>query len=90
MKPIYIPLMLLLGLLQYQLWWADGGLSEISVMKSTLSSEQARYQAVTKQNQDLVREIASLKKSDEEIESIARYDHNLIKEGETFYQIIEH
>ncbi len=89
MKPIYVVLIILLGLLQYQLWWADGSVRELQELKSTLAMETDRYQRGKEYNQQLFQTIHALKNNPQEIETRARFDNDMIIEGESYYQIIE-
>ena len=89
MKPIYAVLILLLGFLQYQLWWAEGGVLELNELKSTLAREKSNLAMMQDHNQQLLKNIHSLKNNNAEIEARARYEHNMIKNDETFYQIVE-
>ena len=89
MKPIYIALIIVLAMLQYQLWWGDGSIQELRTLKSNLSMEQARNEAARAHNYKLMKQIKNLKTDTSEVESIARQEHNMIKKGETYFQIVE-
>jgi cell division protein FtsB len=89
MKPIYVALIIVLAVLQYQLWWGDSSIHELKSLKSNLSMEQARNDAARAHNYKLMKQIKHLKTNRSEVESIARYEHNMIKKGETYFQIVE-
>lgn len=89
MKPIYVVLIILLAVLQYQLWWADGGVQDLNALHQNLSDEKQRYQQSLEQNNELIAQIQSLKHNQAEVEAQAREEHNMVKEGEDFIQVVE-
>ncbi len=89
MKSIYVALVILLAVLQYQLWWADGSVRELNQLKSNLSIEQASYKDKTARNYALIKQIHQLKTNDTAVEEIARHENNMVKDGETYFQIVE-
>lgn len=89
MKPIYFILVGLFVALQSQLWFGEGNIQELTDLKATLTMQQARYAVAKTRNQRQLAQIRSLKTDHEEIEARARFEHNMVKQGETFYQIVE-
>lgn len=89
MKPIYVLLIAILCVLQYQLWWAEGSVRDLHELKSTLSMDRSRLQMTKAQNNLLSKQIAALRDESPAIESRARYEHNMIKSNETYYQLVE-
>lgn len=81
-------LALLIGL-QFRLWVGDGSLSEVAGLKHQLADQQAELDQLKARNELLRDEIAELKKGLEAVEARARGELGMIKDGETFYQIIE-
>ncbi len=84
--------MLLIALListQYALWFGDKNVFDWYNLNA--SAEQTRLKNLkhTERNQRLLAEVVDLKSGGETVETIARSEFGLIKEGETFYQIIE-
>lgn len=89
MKLIMTMLFGLFGLLQYALWFSDGGvLSAYRLQKSVKMHQQHRQQLVAR-NQLLLADIEGLKNGEEMVESHARYDLGMIRRGEVFYQIVQ-
>jgi len=89
LRPVNI---LLLGLLvgtQYALWFGDKNVFDLHQLRQ--SAEQTRQQnlELAERNQHLLSEVVDLKGGGETVETIARSDLGFIKNGETFYQIIE-
>ena len=75
--------------LQYRLWVGEGSLAEVAGLKNQLADQQAELETLKARNQELRDEIDELKKGLAAVEARARGELGMIKEGETFYQIIE-
>jgi len=89
MKLITILMVLLLLLLQYRLWTGNGSLVEVSLLKDEIEKIKSENQRLKERNLSLTAEVFNLKQGNEAIEEIARSEMGMIKDGETFYQIIE-
>ena len=79
----------LLMLLQYRLWFAEGGLAEASRLREQLAQAEAENEALTARNDALAREVMALQNGMEAVEKSARENLGLIKEGEVYYQFVE-
>jgi cell division protein FtsB len=79
----------LLGLFQYQLWFGEGGLSQKAELESKVEKQLAQNKQLEARNQKLISAVAGLKDGSEGIEERARHDLGMIREGETFYMVIE-
>lgn len=79
----------LLMLLQYRLWFAEGGLAEASRLREQLAQAEAENAALTARNEALAREVMALQNGMEAVEKSARENLGLIKEGEVYYQFVE-
>ena len=79
----------LLLLLQYRLWFAEGGLAEANRLAMQLEEAEAENAALSDRNATLTRELMALKSGDDAVEKNARENLGLIKEGEVYYQFIE-
>ena len=89
MKIFIAILLALLLVLQYRLWFARGNLLEVRNFE-TIKQEQAEENLrLQERNQALAAEVQDLKQGMEAIEEKARSEMGMIKEGETFYQIVE-
>ncbi len=82
-------LLVLLLMLQYRLWVGDGSLAEVWDLYQQVEAQRDENQSLRERNQALEAEVQDLKQGLEAIEERAREELGMIKEGETFYQIIE-
>lgn len=89
MKLIIATLIILLGVLQYKLWFATGGLLEVYILKHQVSEQTNQNVQVEEKNAQLRAEVEDLKAGQDAIEEHARKDLGMIKDNEVFYQLIE-
>jgi|TARA_B100000427_G_scaffold327983_1_gene340029 cell division protein FtsB len=89
MKFLTFIMIVLLILLQYRLWNGTGSLSEVNVLKKEIQKIKSENEILKERNLSLTEEVVDLKERDEAIEEIARSEMGMIKDGETFYQIID-
>ncbi|HHJ15297.1 MAG TPA: cell division protein FtsB [Gammaproteobacteria bacterium] len=82
-------LVVLLVLLQYRLWVGDGSLAEVWDLYQQVELQRAENGRLRERNQALEAEVKDLKQGLEAIEERAREELGMIRDGETFYQIIE-
>lgn len=88
MKPIVIALSALFLLLQYQLWFSQGGIVSVHKLHYVVNHQQEANANLTLRNATLAAEVTDLKKGNEAIAERARDDLGMVKQGETFYQIV--
>ena len=79
----------LLLLLQYRLWFAEGGRAEANRLASQLEEAEAENATLSHRNAALTRELMALKSGNEAVEKNARENLGLVKEGEVYYQFIK-
>jgi len=79
----------LLLLLQYRLWFSEGGLAEANRLASQLEEAEAENETLSDRNATLTRELMALQNGNDAVEKNARENLGLIKEGEVYYQFIE-
>lgn len=89
MKAITGILLLILVLLQWRLWVGDGGVQELTQLEQELAAQKLENEALQQRNQMLENEILDLKNGEEAVEERARSDLGMIREGETFYMVID-
>ncbi len=89
MRWLMFGLLGLLLLLQYRLWFAEGGLAEANRLASQLEEAEAENATLSDRNAILTRELLALRSGDEAVEKNARENLGLIKQGEVYYQFIE-
>ncbi len=75
--------------LQYQLWLKPDGIRDMLVLKKGLAKQTIENEKLKKRNEELLAQIQQLQTNQEATESRARGELNMVKKGETFYQIIE-
>lgn len=88
MKWLNGALLLLVVVAMYLLWFGNGGRIELKEKQAILADRTAEIEELKKRNQKLQAEVDSLKNGLEAIEERARTELGMIKEGETFIQII--
>lgn len=86
LKGIITFLVLLVIVLQYRLWFGDGGIRDVQNLREELQRETEFTQALKDRNQTLEAEVQDLKQRLGALEERARTDLGMIREGETFYQ----
>ena len=89
MKFIVILLMLMLAYLQYRLWIDDGNLFDVMQLSSEVDAQRDKNIRLGERNDALDAEVRDLQQGLDAIEEHAREDLGMVKDGETFYQIVE-
>jgi cell division protein FtsB len=82
-------LLVLLLLLQAKLWFGDGGIHDLRQLEQTVKTQLDDNGRLEERNQALMAEVEDLKEGQAAIEERARTDLGMIREDETFYQVIE-
>ena len=88
MKWFNSALILLISVALYLLWLGNGGRMELQEKQLILEEKSTEIETLKKRNQQLQAEVESLKNGLDAIEERARTELGMIKEGETFIQII--
>ena len=88
MKILIVLLVILLGTLQYELWFSRNSIPHYMALKKTVALQQKDNLTIMQQNKALDLHIKSLKTGQEAVEEHARNDLGMIRQGETFYQTI--
>ena len=89
MKFITLLLVLLLLIIQINIWLNRDGYSSIVEIKELIQNQQKENDEMLSRNCQLKEEIKDLKDGFSAIEEKAREDIGMIKEGEEFYLITE-
>jgi len=89
MRKLLVALLLLLIFLQYRLWFGDGSLQEVWELHREVEAQREENLHLRERNAALEAEVLDLKQGLDAIEEHAREDLGMIKQGETFYQIVE-
>lgn len=82
-------LVIVLLFLQYRLWFGDGSLSEVIQLSDELKQQQKRLDELEKRNRVLEAQVIDLQNGLDAFEEKARHDLGMIRENETFVQIVE-
>jgi len=80
--------LIILGL-QLRLWSGAGSLAEISRLNDSIAEQENENAVLQSRNNELLREVEELKTGTDAIEEMAREELGLIKDGETFYMILD-
>jgi cell division protein FtsB len=79
----------LLLLLQYSLWFGNGGLLRVWQLNQSVAAQKAENTKLKERNEALEAEVRDLKQGLEAIEGRARTDLGMIKKDETFFQVVD-
>ena len=89
MKWIVVIMLVFLVGLQYRLWVGDGSLAEKSRLAREIALQESENVALRERNRQLAVDVLELKTGLDGIEERARYDLGMVKEGETFFMIVD-
>lgn len=82
-------LAVVLVVLQYRLWVGEGSIAEVTDLQHRIKRQRAEITQLQERNNLLALEVQELKSGMEIIEERARSEMGMIKEGETFYMVVE-
>jgi len=88
-KILILALLVVLAGLQSRLWLGEGSFAHVNTLQAKVSRKVAENSVKVQRNKILRAEIIELKRGLESIEEKARSEFGLIKEGETFFLLIE-
>ncbi len=71
------------------MWVGDGSVAQINEYQARLETVKEKVKEKKERNEALYAEIEDLRKGQEAIEERARDELGMIKENETFFQVIE-
>lgn len=86
---VFALLLLALLALQYRLWVGEGSLAEVAMLKRQLVQQRTELRDLQERNATLQAEVDDLKQGLAAIEARARSELGLIREGETYFQLLE-
>ncbi len=89
MRWVILLLVVLLLALQYRIWVGEGSFAEVWDLYQQVEMQREENQQLRERNQALEAEVKDLKQGLGAIEERAREELGMVKEDETFYQIIE-
>jgi cell division protein FtsB len=82
-------LMLLLLVLQAQLWFGRGSLPEVSSMRAQLDAMQAQNAASRLRNAQIASEVRDLEEGLDMVDELARMELGMVKPNEIFVQMAQ-
>jgi cell division protein FtsB len=89
MKTLVVALVILAALLQYRLWFGDGGFVEVWNLHRAVEEQQQENAVLSERNKALEAEVKDLKQGLDAIEERARSELGMVKKDETFFQTVE-
>lgn len=89
MRTVIAGLAMLLGLVQYHLWFGDGSLPEVWRLERTIAEQRVANEQLRQRNAALAANVRDLKDGRGAIEERARRELGMIGEDEVFYQVVE-
>jgi cell division protein FtsB len=88
MRLVVLVLAALLLLIQWPLWFGKGRWLRVAELQRQLESQRASNGQLTARNDALVAEVASLRAGREAIEERARFQLNMVRGDEVFFQVV--
>ena len=88
MRLLALAMALLLIAIQWPLWFGKGGWLRAWELERQLVAQRGVNGVLKARNAELAAEVASLREGGEAIEERARHELNMLREGETFFQIV--
>lgn len=88
MRTVYSILFALFVILQYDLWFGEGSQVDAWRLQQSIDAQQQENLRLQERNQALAAEVADLKNGRAAIEERARSELGMIKQGETFVQVV--
>jgi cell division protein FtsB len=89
MKLAIFGIIILSVLLQYRLWFSNGGVLDVYRLKQAIEEQSAENRQLQTRNAALEAEVLDLKQGLDAIEERARRELGMIKRGETFFQLVK-
>ncbi|MEO0436217.1 MAG: cell division protein FtsB [Pseudomonadota bacterium] len=89
MRWVIVVLLLVIGYLQYRLWWGEGGRLELLRLEQRVVDYERANDQLRQRNEELARQIMDLKEGSTVLEQRAREELGLTGENEVFYHIIQ-
>jgi cell division protein FtsB len=89
MRVLIAVLIILLLVLQYRLWFGEGSVYDAVQLRKQVEEQRVMNQKLEERNKILLAEIHDLKSGRQSIEEHARNDLGMVKNNETFYQVVK-
>ena len=89
MRYLNLFLIVILAVLQYDLWAGEGSMTSAWHLRDTIKQQHEKNAGLKARNDALAAEVKDLKSGLSAIEARARDDLGMIKKGETFIQTVD-
>lgn len=73
----------------YRAWFSDVGYFALAKMEARVAQQKTATQAIASENEELMHEVIGLQHTLLAVESRARTDLGMIKEGESFFLVVD-
>lgn len=88
MRTVILLLLVILILLQFKLWFGEGGFRDVARLQQRVESQRQQNDDLLQRNEKLQAEVEDLRERLDAVEERARYELGLIKPNEKFYQVV--
>ncbi|NLS12831.1 cell division protein FtsB [Vibrio sp. SM6] len=88
MRLFLLFLLSLLSWLQYTLWFGKNGINDYWSLEQDIVAQQQVNAKLQSRNDEMYAEIDDLRQGLDAIEERARHELGMVKEGETFYRML--
>ena len=88
MRVVTLILFGLLILLQFKLWFGEGGFTEVARLEARVEGQQQQNDDLPQRNAELQAEVEDLRERLDAVEERARSELGMIKPAEKFYQVV--
>lgn len=89
MRYLIALLIVLIALLQYKLWFQDGGIKQAARLQHEIAQQTLNNNQLAAQNRQLQAEIKDLKHGQEAVEERARSELGMVKANEEYIQVVQ-
>ena len=89
MKTLIAALIVLFFVLQYKLWFGQGGFIDVIHHKQMVAQQTKKNSKIEQRNAILSASIKALQNNKEALETRARNELGMVKKGETYYQVVK-
>jgi len=86
-KWVIVVLVIMLGLMQYRLWFGEGGIREFNDIQARADTLEGNTDTLKARNDRLAAEVIDLKNGLDAIEERARSDIGMVRQDEQFFWV---
>lgn len=88
MKILLAILVVLFLLLQWKVWFGEGGYRDVQRLAARVEEQSRENEMLARRNRELQAEVEDLRQGLEAIEERARSELGMVKEGEQYYLVV--